>query len=125
MGYGEKGRSVLDFSDTSSIYTAAVELAVALGARNIHHTPGCWTHEMSNGWVLVINGHDGVAFADLPSRTKIGIAGKTLAIVNQKGDFVAIGNSRDLTVWGPLPTEDDVLRVLEADRVALNDKLFP
>ncbi len=52
-------------------FNSIVDLALALGVRDIRKLPECWEHKVDEHWTIAINGHD------IPKLAHKTISGKT------------------------------------------------
>ena len=41
----------------SAVFSLVADLAIAVGAAPINRLPGCWVHNLGEGWIVAVNGH--------------------------------------------------------------------
>lgn len=75
----------------SVAYIKTVELAAALGARDISQLPGYWSHQVDERWKIDLNGKDVTLDGIPPYHVAIEYNGWPAGILSPIGGIIAAG----------------------------------
>lgn len=88
-----------DLSGISEAFVKAVELAAALGAKDISKLPGCWSHQVDDHWKIDLNGKDTPIHGIPPFHIAIEYNGWPAGILSPVGGLIAAGVGANETTF--------------------------